>query len=431
MEKNIQNAFIVQPVFVDKNLDYSYKLEEAINLAESLDLNISGSYYNKIKDVNPSLFMSKGFTESLIDFIIAYNVDIVFINSTISAVQQRNLENKLNVKVVDRNGIILSIFEKRAKSKEGKLQASLASLTYQKSRIVKAWSHLERQRGGGGFIGGPGETQKELDRRIITEKISSLEKQLKKVKLNRTIQSNSRKKNNIKTVVLVGYTNAGKSTLFNTITNEKVFAKDLLFATLDPTTRILDLPNKQKILMVDTVGFISDLPHNLVEAFHSTLEGIKDADIILHVIDASNQAYEEQKEDVIKVLAEIGIDELTYLNKTIEVYNKIDLLSEEQLLFFQTKASEEDHIFISAHKNINLNLLVNKVYEKSNENLLHITTNINYKDNDLVLEIYKKFTVISKITFENEVKIDFLATLGELNFLKENYNSQFFSIKTI
>jgi len=250
--------------------------------------------------------------------------EVVVVNAQLSPIQQRNLEKAWNTKVLDRTALILEIFGERAQTREGRLQVELAHLTYQRSRLVRSWTHLERQRGGFGFLGGPGETQIETDRRLIGERIVKIKAELEGVKRTRGLQRRARKRVPFPVIALVGYTNAGKSTLFNRLTESEVLAKDLLFATLDPTMRGLKLPHGTKAILSDTVGFIADLPHELVAAFRATLEEMLEADIIAHVRDAAHDETEAQKADVLKVLAELGVEQ-----EPVEILNKIDLLDDE------------------------------------------------------------------------------------------------------
>ena len=262
---------------------------------------------------------------------------MIIFDTYLTPVQQRNLEKKLELKVIDRTALILEIFGERAQTKEGKLQVELAHLSYQRSRLVRSWTHLERQRGGAGFLGGPGETQIELDRRIIDDKILRIKKSLEKVKLTRKIQRSARKRVPYPIVAFVGYTNAGKSTLFNLLSGSNVFAEDLLFATLDPSMRKVKLPSGKEVIISDTVGFISDLPHELIMAFRATLEEVLEADLIVHVRDIASDTTKEQRKDVLKVLESLGIGDCERSNKYIEVLNKIDLLPKEKRLKLQNK----------------------------------------------------------------------------------------------
>ena len=302
-------------------------MEEANGLAQAIGLNVLYKEIVRVKQVKPAALVGQGVIERLAEKINLYKIELVIFDTALSPIQQRNLEKKLAVKVIDRTALILEIFGERAQTKEGKLQVELAHLTYQRSRLVRSWTHLERQRGGAGFLGGPGETQIELDRRIIDDKILRIKKDLEKVKQTRQIQRNARKRVPYPIVALVGYTNAGKSTIFNLLSGSNVLAKDLLFATLDPTMRKIKLLSGQEVILSDTVGFISDLPLELIMAFRATLEEVVDADLIVHVRDISSNSAKEQREDVLKVLQSLGIDNT---NRYIEVLNKIDLISTEK-----------------------------------------------------------------------------------------------------
>lgn len=313
------------------------RLQEAEGLANAIGLDVVYSEIVRLKSVKPATLVGQGVLDNLYNVCVQKNVELIIFDTYLTPVQQRNLEKKLELKVIDRTALILEIFGERAQTKEGKLQVELAHLSYQRSRLVRSWTHLERQRGGAGFLGGPGETQIELDRRIIDDKILRIKKSLEKVKLTRKIQRSARKRVPYPIVAFVGYTNAGKSTLFNLLSGSNVFADDLLFATLDPSMRKVKLPSGKEVIISDTVGFISDLPHELIMAFRATLEEVLEADLIVHVRDIASDTTKEQRKDVLKVLESLGIGDCERSNKYIEVLNKIDLLPKEKRLKLQNK----------------------------------------------------------------------------------------------
>jgi GTP-binding protein HflX len=300
-------------------------LEEAVGLTAAIGLDVIASHIAPLARAVPATLIGSGKVDEIAAEAREREPEVIIVNAQLSPVQQRNLEKAWNAKVLDRTALILEIFGERAQTREGRLQVELAHLTYQKSRLVKSWTHLERQRGGFGFLGGPGETQIETDRRLIGERISKIKRELEEVKRTRGLHRAARKRVPYPVVALVGYTNAGKSTLFNTLTKSGVLAKDLLFATLDPTMRALKLPGGRKAILSDTVGFISDLPVELVAAFRATLEEVLEADIIAHVRDAAHEESDAQKSDVLKVLSELGIDPEGE-RAIVEILNKIDLL---------------------------------------------------------------------------------------------------------
>jgi len=304
------------------------RLEEAVGLARAIDLDIASAGAVPLSEIRPATFLGKGKVEEIAGIVRAEEAGLVFADCALSPVQQRNLEKAWGAKVVDRTGLILEIFGERARTKEGALQVELAHLNYQKSRLVRSWTHLERQRGGFGFLGGPGETQIEADRRQIGERIDKIERELERVKRTRALHRENRKRVPYPIVALVGYTNAGKSTLFNTLTKASVRAEDLLFATLDPTLRAVDLPAGTRAIVSDTVGFISELPTMLIAAFRATLEEVTEADIIIHVRDCAHEDTEAQAEDVAAILRELGIDPDDH-GRVIEAWNKIDLLDRD------------------------------------------------------------------------------------------------------
>jgi GTP-binding protein HflX len=278
-----------------------------------------------LRKLTPATLFGKGKVEEIGDLIRAVDADVAIVDDSLTPVQQRNLEKAWQVKVIDRTGLILEIFARRARTREGRLQVELARLSYERSRLVRTWTHLERQRGGFGVMGGPGETQIETDRRLLADKIGKLKRDLGEVRRTRTLQRSARKRVPYPTVALVGYTNAGKSTLFNRLTQSEVVAQDMLFATLDPTLRMLKLPDGRPAILSDTVGFISDLPHELVEAFRATLEEVREADVVLHVRDIASDESNAQAQDVRTVLERLGVD--MDERRIVEVWNKIDLLA--------------------------------------------------------------------------------------------------------
>ncbi len=319
-------ALVVHPDMMQPGLRApAARLEEAVGLTAAINLEVAASEVVPVKQARPSTLIRGGAVERLAEDIRLMEITVVVVDAALTPVQQRNLERAWDCKVIDRTGLILEIFGERARTKEGKLQVELAALTYQKSRLVRSWTHLERQRGGAGFMGGPGESQLEIDRRLITDRIARLKKELVQVQRTRTLHRGARQRVPYPVVALVGYTNAGKSTLFNRLTEAKVLARDQLFATLDPTMRRVVLPSGQNIILSDTVGFISDLPTDLVAAFRATLEEVIEADVILHVRDVSHPDSLAQQADVQAVLADLGIDESA--GHVLEVLNKADLLA--------------------------------------------------------------------------------------------------------
>ena len=327
------------------------RLEEAVGLAAAIDLDVVTASIVSIAAPRPATYLGKGKVEEIAGFVKAEEIDLVMMDCALSPVQQRNLEKEWRAKVIDRTGLILEIFGRRARTKEGALQVELAHLAYQKSRLVRSWTHLERQRGGFGFLGGPGETQIEADRRVIQERMVRIEEDLEQVKRTRGLHRESRRKVPYPMVALVGYTNAGKSTLFNRLTAADVMAENLLFATLDPTARVMKLPHGANIILSDTVGFISDLPTMLVAAFRATLEDVIAADVILHVRDVSHGDTEAQASDVTSILRDLGVDP-NDRRRLVEVWNKVDRLPDfeaERLLNLSANRSEDERpVLVSA-----------------------------------------------------------------------------------
>ena len=337
-------AFVLHPDLTGtpNRRDASMALAEAVALAAALpELEVAGAEVVRLQKAQPGLLFGRGKIEELGSRFKAEDIGLVLVDGPVTPVQQRNLEREWGVKLLDRTGLILEIFADRARTREGVLQVELAALSYQRTRLVRAWTHLERQRGGLGFVGGPGETQIEADRRAIDEAITRIKRQLAKVTKTRALHRAARAKVPYPIVALVGYTNAGKSTLFNRMTGADVMARDMLFATLDPTMRGVVLPTGGEIILSDTVGFISDLPTQLVAAFRATLEEVLAADLICHVRDISHPETDEQAADVAAILAELGVDETVPL---LEMWNKIDVVPPEERAALENRANRDENV---------------------------------------------------------------------------------------
>ena len=370
---NDRDAFVIQPYLKISRYDKDYYLKEAINLVRSININCVFSQSVGLQRIDSKTYLNSGYVSLLKEKRSILKNNLIFVNTSLSPIQQRNLEKETNCKIIDRTGLILEIFGSRAKSNEGKLSVLLASLQFQKSRLVRSWTHLERQKGGAGFMGGPGEKQIESDKRQLTEKINRLKKKIKNIDSIRNIQRYRRKKNNFPLVSLVGYTNSGKSTLFNKMTKSDVLSKNMLFASLDSTIR-KSFFNNLNFLFVDTVGFIRDLPTTLIDSFKSTLDEIIYSDIILHVTDISNSQYLEQKTSVLNILEEIGIKKKD--RRIIEVINKVDLLKDK--LKFE-KISRKNTVFISALTGFGIDILkdrISNVLNPINHRLLNLISQV-------------------------------------------------------
>jgi GTP-binding protein HflX len=347
--------------------DAEARLEEAVGLARAIDLTVVEAVAAPLGQIRPATYLGKGKVEEIVGLIAGNEIALVVMDCALSPIQQRNLEKEWNAKVLDRTGLILEIFGRRAKTKEGALQVELAHLNYQRSRLVRSWTHLERQRGGFGFLGGPGETQIEADRRLIGDRITRIENEIKKVQATRRLHRAGRQRVPYRVVALVGYTNAGKSTLFNRLTRADVQAADMLFATLDPTLRALVLPHGGKAMLSDTVGFISNLPTQLVAAFRATLEEVLEADIILHVRDISHEDADAQESDVDKVLRQLGIDTEASA-RILEVWNKIDRFPAEERENLANIAArrppDKPCFLVSAENGEGIDTLLNAIEER-------------------------------------------------------------------
>ena len=360
----INNYKIFKDPFYNKNNLENRKLE-TISLVRALNVNILDDLTIKINKFSSAYLFNKNSLDSILELIQKLKINLLIIDFQLSPIQQRNLELFLKVKVIDRTQVILEIFSSRAISNEGKIQVELAALNFQKTRLVRSWTHLERQRGGSGFLGGPGERQIELDRRIINKNIKNLNASLQKVVKTRSIQNSKRKNSSSIIVSLVGYTNTGKSTLFNNLTNSSVISKNMLFATLDPTLRLMkhEMSYKNKIILSDTVGFISSLPTELVESFKSTLEFIRESDFLLIVNDASDKNMEDKYDIILKTLKSIGIKDNYLKEKVINVFNKCDLVCDEkENLYF---SNFKNSIFTSSFNIDDIKKLKKKIYEFS------------------------------------------------------------------
>lgn len=387
---------------VVSNDDIQKRLEEAEGLVAAMGQTAVFCEAIRISKIFSGTFFGKGTIARLKEKCIENEAELLVVDQPISPVQQRHLEKELQLKVIDRTAVILEIFGRRAQTKEGKLQVELAHLTYQRGRLVRSWTHLERQRGGGGFLGGPGETQIELDKRHLDERILKIKKELEKVKKTRFIQRSARVKVPYPTAALVGYTNAGKSTLFNYITKAKVFAKDMLFATLDPTMRKVCLGQRTDIILSDTVGFISNLPHELVMAFRATLEEVLEAEVILHVIDVSNPSYKEQRDDVLSVLHELGLEKIEFAPNYIEVFNKTDLLNESEKSYLEERLSDRQ-VSVSAISGAGVDKLLEMLKFEFRKNVKETEIVVGAEEGKKIAEIYRTAEVLERVDKEDKI----------------------------
>jgi GTPase len=381
--------------------DSEARLDEAKGLARAIDLTVVDALVAPIAQIRPATYLGKGKVEEVLGLIKGNDIELAVMDCALSPIQQRNLEKAWGAKVLDRTGLILEIFGRRAKTKEGALQVELAHLNYQRSRLVRSWTHLERQRGGFGFMGGPGETQIEADRRMIGERIMRLEGDLKKVQATRRLHRAGRQRVPYRVVALVGYTNAGKSTLFNRLTRADVQAADMLFATLDPTLRALSLPHGGKAMLSDTVGFISNLPTQLVAAFRATLEEVLEADIILHVRDISHEDAEAQERDVDAVLRQLGIDpDANSGQRIIEVWNKIDRFDPEERENLRNIAArrppERPCYLVSAHTGEGIDALLAAIEDRLAAKRTTLDLSIDAADGAGISWLHRNAEVLNK-----------------------------------
>lgn len=401
------------------------RLAEACGLALAIDLDIVEELIVKIQKPRPATLLGTGKVDEIAERLEELDAGLVIVDQALTPVQQRNLEKAFGAKVLDRTGLILEIFGRRAQTKEGRLQVDLAHLNYQKGRLVRSWTHLERQRGGAGFLGGPGETQIESDRRQLREKIKRLEIDLEQVRRTRTLHRSKRKKVPLPVVAFVGYTNAGKSTLFNRVTGATVQAEDMLFATLDPTLRRVRLPGGTTIILSDTVGFISDLPTHLVAAFRATLEEVEEADLVIHVHDIADPQALAQSNDVEQVLSDLDID-ADDTNRVLNAFNKIDALNEPAKIAIQERcAASANEVAVSAITGEGVDELLRDVENRIAGRLEARTLTLNPEQYSVVAWLYENAIVRSRTDHDNgDVIMDVAMTDASSEELNRKLNAK-------
>lgn len=383
---------------VCSDIEVKNRIEEATGLVKAMGQRVVYEEAVKVSKIAGGSFFGKGTVERLKGIFKETGVELMVVDGTLSAVQQRNLEKALEVKAIDRTAVILEIFGQRAQTKEGKLQVELAHLSYQRGRLVRSWTHLERQRGGGGFLGGPGETQIELDRRFLDNRIIKIKKELEKVKKTRGIQRAARARVPYPQAALVGYTNAGKSSLFNRVCHAAAFAEDMLFATLDPVMRKVKLSTNCEIILSDTVGFISNLPHELVMAFRATLEEVSEADVIVHVIDAANPEWRMQRESVLGVLHELELEKIEHdARRYVEVYNKSDLLNDKEKEALGARLKKAGGVLVSAANGDGVDEFMAVLKEKFMKRAVVRKVKLALSDGKGIAKLYDKAEVLERV----------------------------------
>ena len=377
------------------------RLDEAQGLAEAIGITVAGRRAFRLRALRPSTLFGKGQVEEIGELVSEAKAGLLIVDAALTPVQQKSLEEGVKAKVIDRTGLILEIFGERAATAEGRLQVELAHLDYQAGRLVRSWTHLERQRGGFGFLGGPGETQIEADRRLIRDRMAKIKRELEQVKRTRSLHRDRRQRAPWPVVALVGYTNAGKSTLFNRLTGEAVFAENLLFATLDPTMRDVRLPGFDKAILSDTVGFVSDLPTELVAAFRATLEEVASADLLVHVRDMSHPDHEAQREDVDDVLVSLGLGEQG--PPRLEAWNKVDLLDEaERAALLNEAARRDDVVPVSALTGLGIDQLLKRIGERLTQDDQVVEISVPSRDGSRIAWLHARGEVLDQQVGEND-----------------------------